>query len=472
MEKTPLTLTGPLSARSDDSMVINNRETLVSHGNSEARNSLIEIAEYAIEKMNPSNFLSNFVRIKNGSVLQVEDSVYDLSEINRIFVIGLGKGSLHLVKALKNILDKEIEGGIVVEKKGQGESLDWIKVLEASHPIPSSDGVYASQKVLELAKETKKEDLVFVCVLGGASALLPSPPEGISIKEKAKITELLLKSGAQIEEINAVRKHISNFKGGKLAKLLQPAQIVNLIVVDEVSGLPWGPTVPDETTFSDAINILNHYDLWKKTPTSIRDHLIQGTKRPELETLKPKDFIDLNVKSVVLLDASKLCEASKEKAEELGFNSMILSTMVEGESREIGKFLASVAKEISFNGRPMEPPCIIITGGETTVTISGECGEGGPNQELVLAFSLEIDGNLDISCLSIGTDGTDGPTDIAGGIVDGYTPKRAKELGLDIRKSLKKHESSRVLKKLGDAIYTDNTGTNLMDLRIILIEKE
>jgi len=245
--------------------------------------------------------------------------------------------------------------------------------------------------------------------------------------------------------------------------------MINLIVIDEIAGRPWGPTVPDTTTFEDAVTVLKKYELWEKTPKSVREYLKRGTIDPSLETLKPCDFKDFKVHNIILADNETMCEAAKKRAEELGLKSLILSTKLEGESREAGIVLASIAKEIEEKGRPVKPPCVLIMGGETTVTITGPHGKGGPSQELVLGASLKIDGSKKVVIASIDTDGTDGPTEIAGGIVDGYTLKRAEEKGIDIFESLRKHNCYEALMKLQDAIITEPTGTNVMDLDIVVV---
>jgi len=399
----------------------------------------------------------------------VDNLNYDLSHIRDIYVIGAGKGTLRIAEALEDILSNRIKRGIIIEKRGQSRSLNMIDVVEAGHPIPDKEGMMGAKKVLEIAKEAREGDLVFVGVMGGCSALMPLPARGISIKEKQKVTDLLLKCGATIKEINAVRKHISAIKGGRLATYIHPAEMINLIVIDEVAGLPWGPTVPDTTTFRDVIQILHKYHLWERLPPSVITFLKRGLIDLTLETPKPDTFTNLKVQNVILADNVVACEAAQKRGEELGFNSVILSTVLEGESREAGIVLASMALEVEKNGRPFNPPSVLIIGGETTVQILGESGEGGPSQELALGFSLKITGSKRIVMASIDTDGTDGPTNIAGAFSDGYLVDRAKEIDLDIYDHLLKHNSSHVLTKLQDAIITGYTGTNVMDLNVIFI---
>lgn len=394
---------------------------------------------------------------------------YDLSKIRNIYVVGAGKGVLRIAEALEAILGNRIKKGIIIEKRGQGRKLKIINVLEGSHPIPDEAGMSGAKEIFEIAKNTQEGDLVFVGISGGCSALMPLPAEGICLEDKKKVTDLLLKCGATIDEINAVRKHISEIKGGRLAIRLQPAEIINFIVVDEVAGLPWGPTVPDTTTFKDAIRVLKKHDLWEVTPESVKKHLLRGLTSAGLETPKPKDFEDLKVHNIILANNRSVCKAAEKRAKELGYNSMILSTELEGESREAGIVLASIANEIVKRNAPLEIPCVLILGGETTVRITGKSGNGGPSQELVLGFSLKIAGSEKIVIASIDTDGIDGSTSIAGGVADGYTLSRAKERDIDIYNNLINHNSFYVLKELKDIIITRPTGTNVMDLNVITI---
>ena len=448
--------------------IIMNKKELLSHGNRVGRRIALNIIEHALRAVDTNEVVRKTVLIYSEKLI-VGHLEYDLSKIRNIYVVGAGKGTLQIAEALEDILGDRIERGIIIEKRGQSRQLRTIKVVYGAHPIPDEVGLRGAKEIVEVAKNAQKGDLVFVCITGGCSALMPLPVEGISLEDKKRVTDLLLRSGATIEEINAVRKHISAIKGGKLAIYIHPAVVINLIIIDEVAGLPWGPTVSDTSTFEDAIRALKKFDLWERVPDSVRKYLERGLADPSLETPKPKDFEDLKVHNVVLANNKILCEASKKKAEELGFNSAVLSTVLEGESREVGTVLACIANEIEKSNRPLKPPCVLIWGGETTVTIVEEAGEGGRNQELALASSLKIEGSKNIVITSIGTDGTDGPTDIAGGIVDGYTLGRSREKGIDLWKNLMKHNSSYVFRQLEDAIFTGPTGTNVMDLILVVV---
>jgi glycerate-2-kinase len=318
-------------------------------------------------------------------------------------------------------------------------------------------------------KKAERDDLVIVCVTGGCTSLTLSPPEGITLKDVMEVSKLLLESGAPLEDMNIVRKHLSLIGGGKLALLASQANIVSLIAVDEVAGVPWGPTVPDTTTFTDARTILMRYDLWDTVPESIRDYLVRADVKQE--TAKSSDFTNSGVRvtNVVFAENGMICNAAERRATELGLNTSILTTRLEGEAKDVGVVLSCIANEIEVNQRPIRTPCALIAGGETTVTIKGDHGEGGRNQELALAAAVKLSGNKRAALVSIGTDGTDGPTDIAGAIIDGYTAETAKHKNMDLFQYLKKHDSSTVFRRIGGAIYTSNTGTNLMDLVVLCV---
>lgn len=453
-------------------MQIRNRDQLLSRCGRRAREVALDVIEHALKAVNPYEVTKKLVRIENERRLFVSDLSYDLSKLANIYVVGAGKATFPIAQALDEILGDRIKRGAINVKSGEKRKLKHITVRESGHPMPNGIGFEGAKEIVDIAKEAEEGDLVFACITGGASALMPLPAEGISLEDKRKVTDLLLKSGAAIDEINTVRKHISAIKGGRLAMYIHPAEAMNLIVIDEVAGLPWGPTVPDTTTFQDATHVLRKHNLWRSIPVSVKEHLEKGLADPRLETPKPRDFQSLKIHDVVLANNELVCEAAKKRAEEYGFNSLILSTVLEGESREAGIVLAGIAKEIEEKGRPFKPPCVLIAGGETTVTIKGQSGEGGPSQELALGFASKIAGSKNILIAALDTDGTDGPTDIAGGIADGYTMKRAKEKDIDIYENLMHHNSSFVLKELGDAIITGQTGTNVMDLNVIVIPED
>ena len=449
---------------------IDNREALCSHGDREARAFLVDVVDEALEAVHPDRLVPERVTLRDGT-LRVDGRSYDLDAVDEVFVVGAGKGSLALVRAVAEVLGDRLSRGVVVEKHGQGgdPALDGVEVHEAGHPIPDGASHRAARQVMDLASSAGGDDLVLACITGGASALLALPVEGVTLDELAVTTRLLLEAGAPIEDVNAVRKHLSRIKGGRLAEAVHPATTVTLVIVDEVAGEPWGPTVPDPTTFDDAVRALEKHDLWERVPGPVRDHLDANRGRPENETPAAEAFEPLETQAVVLADASDACEAACAAARERDVEPMLLSTVLEGESREVGTCLAGIAKEVAARGRPAEPPCALVSGGETTVAVGDEAGEGGPNQEFALGLALGISGVDGVAGVAVGTDGTDGPTDLAGGLVDAGTVERAERLGVDLHRALRDHDSATALRALDDAVYTGPTGTNTMDLRVILV---
>lgn len=317
------------------------------------------------------------------------------------------------------------------------------------------------------------KDLVICLISGGGSALLPLQVEGISLAEKQQISGLLLSCGASIHEINAIRKHISLSKGGMLAKAASPASIITLIISDVIGDsldtIASGPTVPDTTTFSDCMNILKKYEIIDRIPGTVLKHIKRGISSLVKETPKPGDMIFDRVFNLIISNNMDAIKAAKNMASALGYNSMILSTMIAGETREVARVLAGIAKEIKKSGNPITPPACIIAGGETTVTLRGEGGLGGRNQEFALASAIEIAGLKDVVIFSSSTDGTDGPTDAAGAVADGYTIERAIKLGLNPLRHLQDNDSYHFFQGLGDLLITGPTNTNVMDIIIIMV---
>lgn len=405
---------------------------------------------------------------------------FDLSKIDNVYVVGAGKASLGMAQALDETLGDKIKEGVVIIKKGhqRGYKLNRIEIIEGSHPIPDESGYQGAKRILSIAQSGKEGDLFIGTITGGSSALMAHPVEPMMLEDEQEVTDLLLKCGANIYEINAVRRHISATNGGRLAqKILQSgAALVNLMISDGIRNpaVPdkyrprdWygTPLCPDSTTFEDALYALTKYKLWDKTPEKVRNYLKNAD--PSMET--PKTFKGMKAHIFILANGGNLCEAAERKAKEMGLNTLILTTMLEGESREAGRVFGSIAKEVRMRGRPVSPPCAIVCGGETTVTIGDIYGEGGPSQEFALGFASEIAGQEGIVGLSFDTDGIDGSSDAAGGIVDGFTVIRAKAEGLDIYEHLLRHDSASLLKKLDDAIFSEPTNTNVCDINIVIV---
>jgi len=448
-------------------LYIKNREALISHGHTEGRKAIIDIIEHALSAADPYTATMNMVRL-DGDTLSVGNLCFDLSKRKKIYLLGAGKATFPIAKALEQILGERISDGVVVVKEGQEDTLQRVKMREASHPLPDERGFAAAQEMKSLAETAREGDIVFCAITGGSSSLAPLPIPRMTIGEKRRVNELLLHSGATIREMNAVRKHLSQVKGGNLALSIFPAEIINLTVSD-VTGDPLDYitdlTVPDTSTFEDAINALKKHDLMEKIPQSAREYLLNAT--PEMEN--PKDFSNMPLHTFIIVKSNVACDAAGIRAAELGFTPMILTSTLEGESKEMSHMFTGVAREIRTYGRPLTPPCAIIAGGETTVTIRGSYGQGGPNQEFALSAALQLGTDKTVLIAAIDTDGTDGPTKIAGGLVDCSTVERAKEKGLDLSRSLLSHDAGTALNELGDTIRTGHTGTNINDLYVTLI---
>ena len=451
--------------------MIDNTAALTDHGNRQSRKTLIGIATAAVEAVHPSRTVPAALN-REGDSLRVAGRVYNLDDIENVYIIGAGKGSIEVVDELLEIIGDVVTDGVVAEKREQVHKTEGMDVYETGHPLPDAGSLAAGEATIELTERAGEDDLVFVCINGGASAQCVAPVDGVSLDDLRATTEVLLHAGLPIEEVNAVRKHLSKIKGGRLATRVTPASLVTLVVIDEVAGEPWGPTVGDKTTFADAARVLERHSLDEDVPKTVRDHLDRGCQSPELETPSPSDLTSLDALTVVLADPVDACEAATARARQCGYDSEILSTSIEGESREVATVFSGIVDEIQTHGRPFEPPFVLVSGGETTVTVSDGAGRGGPNQEFALAFALKIEANSNLTALALGTDGTDGPTDIAGALVDGSTISRIREADVDPWTHLEAHNTSDPLELVDDAIYTGSTGTNVMDLRLMLIDSQ
>ena len=446
---------------------VRNWETLTQHGNIGLREQAVDILNYGLAAADPYRATKHLVTL-DGSQLKIGDLSFNLRNFDRVLVFGTGKATLPIAQALEEILGDKITGGLVVLKKGNTADLKHIQVIYGAHPVPDEEGHRGAQLMYQMAGECTSKDLILAVITGGSSALLPLPAEGISLEDKKKVNELLLFSGADITQINTVRKHLSRIKGGWLAKRILPATLVNLTVSDvtgDALDYITDPSVPDTSTFDDARQVMDEYELWDKFPPSASRYLREGG----LEQETPKDFNGMPLHSFIVVGSAASCLGAADHAEALGYHPMILTTFLKGEAKDAGTLFASIAKEIVVSDRPIARPCVVIAGGENTVTILGEYGLGGPNQEFALGAALEIEDLENVIITSIDTDGTDGPTEMTGGMVDGSTLKMAKALGLDLPKAIRKHNATPILEQLGDAVFTGQTGTNINDLKLLLV---
>src|SRR6266849_1666777 len=437
------------------------------------RRILVEALTQALLAADPRTILRNKVRVRKNE-LEIGTLSFNLSKFRRVIAIGGGKATAGMALETEKILDGWITGGSVnipAYNKTWPES-KLIRFNPASHPIPSNDGVRGVKSMLRLVGHPSDEDLVICLISGGGSALMPRPSAGILLSDKQKTTNLLLKSGAKIDEINAVRKHLSDFKGGRLAEKLYPATVLSLIISDVVGdkleSIASGPTVPDDTTYADAYTILQERGLWRTVPGSVRKHIQQGKEGKLPETPKRGSRIFKRVHNLLVGTNKQSCHAAAKVLERRGYHSMILSTRLQGEAREVGKILAGICIGIRENRLPVAPPAAVVAGGETTVTVQGK-GRGGRNQELVLSAASSIRGIPGILVASIGTDGVDGPTDAAGAVADGTTVERGLKKGMDADTFLRENDSYSLFKKLNDLIITGPTGTNVNDILIAIV---
>jgi len=451
-------------------MYVKNAEGLISNGTSAgerlARKLCVDALEAALSAADPRNMILNSVRLSRDE-LSVNGSRFDLWKFKRIIVLGGGKASAALAVSLESILGKRIAGGLLnVPEKLLGEyRLRAVKLHGATHPLPSEKGVRGVERMLELVASPTVDTLVICLISGGGSALMPSPREEISLTEKVRVTDLLLKAGATIRELNVVRKHLSGMKGGLLAKRLYPSTVIALVVSDVIGdpldSIASGPLSPDPSTFRDALNVLKKYGLENKVPEGVLSILREGEAGKVPETPKPGDICFKRVHHFIIGNNRIACLGACERLKSARKNPMVLTSRLEGEARLVGEVFATIAGDSGGVGRPDS----FVAGGETTVTVRGS-GMGGRNQEAALAALRKIGGTPKIALAFAGSDGLDGPTDAAGAMVDGSTIDTVRSLGLDAVEYLARNDSYNFFRQTGDLIRTGPTGTNVNDVWI------
>jgi glycerate 2-kinase len=425
---------------------------------------LREILLAGLAAADPREAVLRSVRVEGDSVLAGDGRF----AAERIFVLAAGKAAGAMARAAEELFGERIAGGLIVTKDGHEASSERLDVLFAAHPEPDGRSVEAARRTTQLVESLREGDLLLALISGGASALLADPAPPIELADLKQLTGTLLRSGAHIGEINAVRKHVSVLKGGGLVRLAAPAKTLSLIlsdvVGDDISAIASGLTAPDPTTLEDARRVLRRYEI--DPAASIVEHL-----RDAEETPKPGDPLFGGVANVVCGSGRHAAEAAAEKARELGYEPLLLSTTVIGDARPIASVYAAVIREVLESGNPLPPPCAIVSGGEATVTVRGD-GTGGPNQEFALTLAVELDGVGGWSALAADTDGTDGPTDAAGGLVTGATADAIRSGGLDPQEALANNDAYAALEAGGALLATGPTGTNVNDLRVALVSGE
>jgi glycerate 2-kinase len=396
-----------------------------------------------------------------------------LAPSGRVRVVGAGKASGAMAAAAEAALGDVIADGLVVVKDGYRAPTHRVTLVEAGHPVPDARGEAAAHRIRPLAEACGADDLLLVLVSGGGSALTPAPVPPITLADKQAMTRLLLAAGANINQLNALRKHCSLLKGGQLARAAAPARVHALLLSDVIGDpldvIASGPTAPDVSTFAEARAILERFDLLARAPAPIVDRLGRGMRGEVPETPKPDDPVFRRVTNTVIGNNALVVDAAAARARALGYTPHVLTRSLEGEAREVADGLVALARQIRDGRGPVAAPACVIAGGETTVTVRGK-GAGGRCQEFGLAAALALDGQDGVVALAGGTDGTDGPTDAAGAVVDGGSARRARERGLDPRASLDANDSNPVLAATGDLVVTGPTNTNLLDLYLLLID--
>ncbi len=428
----------------------------------------------ALRAVDPESAIRKIVK-RRGSVLEVNRRRYDLAKARKVWVLGAGKAAAPMGRAVEKILGGYLSGGILATKYGHSLPLKKLEIIEAAHPLPDSNSLASASRIILLAEgHIAPEDLVICLFSGGASSLFVAPAEGISLEDKLECTRLLLRHGADIHELNAVRKHLSSIKGGGLARLLAPSPMINLIlsdvVGDDLGTIASGPLAPDSTTFGDCLEIIHRLRIAGQIPPAVKRRFELGAAGRIAETPKADDPVFAKIESCLIGSNSQACTAAAKAAKSLGYKAMILTSRLEGDTEEAARFHMSIASEIVFQSRPLRRPACVISGGETTVKVRGE-GLGGRNQEFALHCVKSLAG-LPSPCLvaSLGSDGTDGPTDAAGAVADNTTLTRAIKHGSDfLIQSIRNSDSYYFFKHLDDLIITGPTRTNVMDLHLIML---
>jgi glycerate-2-kinase len=456
------------SIKNEQELVRNAKSPLIG----KARQLAINALNAALGASDPANIIKSKVKIEK-NVLKVDGFSINLNEFKNVFVVGGGKASGAMAEALETLFGDRIKDGAVnVPYDSQSYNVKRIKLEHASHPVPDLAGVKGTKRILDLVSQAEENDLVICLLSGGGSSLMPQPREGIPLRDKRRVTDALLKSGATINEINTVRKHISEVKGGWLAKRAFPATVVNLILSDVVGDpldfIASGPTVPDSTRFDDAIEVLKRYRLWNSIPATVKKVLLAGKKGLIPETPKKGDKAFEKVHNIVIGNSMTACQAAYNSLKTAGLQVLMLTSSLEGQARDVGTVFASIAQEIVKSGNPVPKPAAVVVGGETTVTVVGK-GKGGRNQEIALGAASKISGLDGVVVAALSTDGIDGPTDAAGALVDAESLHHALDLGLNPKRFLAENNSYSFFSRLGDLLFTGLTGTNVNDVSVIIV---
>lgn len=443
------------------------------HQDEPVRRDLRQILEKVMGAVEPERAVRSHLEVCDGR-FRIGDRTYDLESTNRIAVVGGGKAAVAMAREVERILDGRIDEGLVIAyDAGEESALERIRVAEGAHPVPDQGGVEAAGELLELVEGMGRDDLVICVVSGGGSSLMTLPAPGLELSELQKTTEVLLKSGMPIERVNAVRKHLSAIAGGRLAEAMEPAPSVSLVLSDVVGNrldaIASGPTVADSTTFEDALDAVDAFNLGEKLPARVVEHLERGRRGEIEETPGAGHSCFERAEHFIVGDNDVACRAARGEAKRLGWNAAILTTHLEGEAREVGEVAVGLGREVAGHRRPVQPPGCLILGGETTVTVRGR-GRGGRNKELVLGGVAALCEDDEITIASFATDGIDGPTESAGAVADCKTLEVSESKGLNPADYLRENDSQAFFEETGDVLVTGPTGTNVNDVVLVFVE--
>lgn len=431
------------------------------------------IMNAALEAVDPQAAVLNSMK-RTDDIIEVNGEIYDLNSINRVLLVGAGKAGQPMASAVQKILGTHLTDGYVIVKEGYAikkDATDQFEIIEARHPIPDSRGVTGTEKIIQLLENTRQDDLVICLISGGGSALMVSPVRGVSLQDLQKLTEVLLASGATVNEINVLRKHLDRVKGGQIARYASPAKLICLILSDVVGDpldvIASGPTLPDPSTFKDALSILERYQISDQMPLSIIDHLNQGRDAKVGETPKPGEQTFSRANNLIVGSNRTATHAALLQAQLEGFNTSILTNYIQGEASQVGRVYAAILRQMANEDQPIPRPACLIVGGETTVTIQGD-GIGGRNQEIALSAVRDLAELNDVALITLSTDGGDGPTEAAGAVVTGGTYQRAQVQNMDPQTFLDNNNAYNFFKPLDDLLITGPTQTNVNDLAFLL----
>jgi hydroxypyruvate reductase len=435
------------------------------------REDAVAIFKAGLKAVAPDTAIARFCG-RNGDMLTIGERAFDLADYENIYLVGAGKATAPMAAAMEELVGDRLSDGVITVKYGHTAPLKKVRTIEAGHPVPDRNGERGSGQILSLAHAAGRRDLLLCMISGGGSALLPNAVAGVTLADKQETTRILLACGATIHEINALRKHLSMIKGGNLAVAAAPATVVSLllsdVVGDDLDVIASGPTVPDGSTFSDCAAIVEKYGIADQLPRPVMDHFTKGLAGEVKETPKPDHPVFNKTANIIIGSNMEALLAARREALRRNYQTLILSSAIEGETCDVARMHAAIAREVVQTGHPLGPPACILSGGETTVTLRGD-GLGGRNQEFALCAAGEIAGESPLVILSGGTDGNDGPTDAAGAIVDHTTLDRAAARNLSPAQYLANNDAYNFFSPLDDLLVTGPTNTNVMDIRIILV---